>query len=313
MSKNGETDYLGRWKEAHKRVGKMGTVLISPGMAAFVLSRSQALGTGSKVWVRNRRIDRAAVEGWKKTIASNEWDPDAGVVQLTRDYTVVNFQHRGTAIAEGNTSVNCAVIFDVSPETLGRTDAIVKPRRFGAQVYMLGHANADRRAALSTSLHWMETDHHNASHSERLEAYKRHAALIDKAEKVMVGKGIERFPATVIAPFVFCARIDEEKALGLLRQLVTGIGRTPGGAAIAILGFVRGKPATGGTQERERTVRKVVRAIQLEMLGELPIDRVHDTLKGMEWAREEILRLYGKQKSRRQARRSPGQASLRSS
>jgi hypothetical protein len=159
----------------------------------------------------------------------------------------------------------------------------------------------------------METDQHNASHSERLEAYERHAALIDKAERVMVGKGIQRFPATVIAPFVFCARIDEEKALDLLRQLVTGMGRTPGGAAIAILGFVHRKPATGGTQEREITVRKVLRAIQLEMLGELPIDRVHDTSKGMEWAREEILRLYGKGKSRRQARRSPGQVSLRSS
>lgn len=119
---------------------KFQTMIVTPEMAKQFLLKN----TG------NRPIKRCFVDEYKRAFASGDWHLTHQAIAFASDGTLLDGQHRLTAIAEGEIAVMLVVSMDV-PETARLGMDIGKPRDWVDQMGFNGTERPDTRESRAAS------------------------------------------------------------------------------------------------------------------------------------------------------------------
>lgn len=113
-------------------------VRVTPRVAEDILGRNVE---------HNRRINRALVERYALDMKNGDWSEENGeTIKIGRDGTLLDGQHRLSAVVESGQTVRFLVVRNVEPDALSTVDA-GKSRSFADVLHMRGQENARRVAA----------------------------------------------------------------------------------------------------------------------------------------------------------------------
>lgn len=202
-------------------------VRVTPKLAEELLGRNVEL---------NRRVNRALVERYATDMRNGDWSEENGeTIKVGRDGTLLDGQHRLSAVVESGQAVRFLVVRNVDADALSTVDT-GKSRSFGDVLHMRGQANA-RRVAATAKYVWhyengsMLSSGRAVSHALLLDVLEAHPGLPDAVEEVHDYRPSLQ-PASVLA-FVYALAKEKHprRAAQWLAQVQEGEGLTKTNAA----------------------------------------------------------------------------------
>jgi hypothetical protein len=155
-------------------------VRITPKAAEELLGRNVEL---------NRRINRALVERYAIDMKNGDWSEENGeTIKIGRDGTLLDGQHRLSAVVESGQTVRFLVVRNVGQDALATVDT-GKSRSFADVLHMHGQANS-RRVAAAAKYVWhyengtMLRSGHAVSHALLGKVLEEHPDLPAAVEQV---------------------------------------------------------------------------------------------------------------------------------
>ncbi|GLC28271.1 hypothetical protein [Roseisolibacter agri] len=172
-------------------------VRITPKMAEELLARNVEL---------NRRLNRALVERYATDMQNGDWQEENGeTIKIAPDGTLLDGQHRLSAVVESGRPVRFLVVRNVDPDALATVDA-GKSRSFADVLHMRGQENA-RRVAAAAKYVWhyengsMLSSGRAVSHALLAKVLEEHPRMPDAVDDVHAYRPSLQ-PASVLA-FVY--------------------------------------------------------------------------------------------------------------
>jgi hypothetical protein len=115
-------------------------IRVTPKLAEELLTRNVDL---------NRRVNRALVERYATDMRNGDWSEENGeTIKIAKDGTLLDGQHRLSAVVESGRTVRFLVVRNVEMDALATVDT-GKSRSFADVLHMQGQDNARRVAAAS--------------------------------------------------------------------------------------------------------------------------------------------------------------------
>lgn len=172
-------------------------VRVTPKLAEELLGQNVEL---------NRRLNRTLVDRYATDMRNGDWNEDNGeTLKLSRDGTLLDGQHRLSAVIESGRTMRFLLVRNVDTEALATVDT-GKSRSFADVLHMAGQADA-RRVAATAKYVWhhdngsMLSSGRAVSHALLAKVLERHPGLPEAVAEVHAYKsGLQ--PASVLA-FVY--------------------------------------------------------------------------------------------------------------
>jgi hypothetical protein len=253
---------------------------VTPAMAQEILSRE------APSHLRNRNVSGTHVGKIARMIETGKWDPHVGMLHINKHGILLNGQHRMRAVVQSGKNVQVLVLYNCPDAVMVDVDQEALKRSFRHILAMRGVNNAALTSAVCSVLYMIENGGHILpSHTELDNLYVKFGTSVDFC--ILRFSGCRRYPAPVIGAFAYTYSKFPTLITELATQLVSTIGRTAGGSAVALDKAVDGTYNYSGS-ERSALMRKTLRAIQLHVEGK-KVGKLQDSMEGLNWAK----RLHG--------------------
>lgn len=230
-----------------------GIMKISPTMAANWLEHNG----------HNRRLDEPTVAMFVRLIQAGRWALTNDAVTFAPDGTILNGQHRLTAIVRTGVTCSIAVMRNVAMDSQVHMDT-GKKRSAGDHLAILGYRNYVNLAAVArVALHYatgtlINETNHKLSNDELVEFIATNTDLIDASEQAVKIRAHLDAPVSVVGCVAWLFRqVDPDDAERFLDAWTTGAGLDDGSPVLAL---------TARLREIRRNKRKVTRAEYLALI-----------------------------------------------
>lgn len=203
----------------------------TPTTAVVNVTPAQAAEWLAKHNTHNRAIRESKVSAYARDMESGSWKFNGDTIRFATDGTLLDGQHRLSAIVRSEVSVQCIVVWGLEPDAQDTMD-IGAHRALRDQLILRGEANSRELAAIARrgvlADRGSYTGGGNAvpTHAEMI-AFIDANPLIRRAAEVAVrvANRLPAAPSAIGAAYFMCARVNESDAeFFYVSQVIDGLG-----------------------------------------------------------------------------------------
>lgn len=247
---------------------QVATEIITPNIATEMLRHNKS----------NRTISRAVAERYAKDILNGKWKLNGESIKIAKDGTLVDGQHRLTAIVMADKKVSMLVVRDVEPAAI-RTVDTGKSR--SAADHLKIHGMTGNLTVISAAVRLIKgieagTLRRNLSltSSDAIEFCEAHPAIFHSYDRV-ASSAAKIIPASVATALHYLfSRTRPVQAETFFSQLTTGTNLAEGSPVLALRNRVLVTTANKRGNRTPEYVYCVIRAFEAFCDGE-SLSRIH--------------------------------------
>lgn len=206
---------------------------ITPAMAELLLTKN----------THNRPVVRQTVEEYKRDMLADQWDSNGETIKIALDGTVIDGQHRLTAIAESGVTLENVLLVTGLPLSVQKTVDGGRKRTMGQDLKIAGVVNFNTVAAISLR-GWM-WDNGNTKFSNAVRPTRRdldkyftdNASAINRSAQIGTQTRTAfrpAVPSAVGTAHYLTSRVNVGDAAEFFAQLGNGTGLNAGDPILAL-------------------------------------------------------------------------------
>lgn len=220
---------------------------VTPAMAAEMLSKN----------TRNRVLNQSRVIAMSEDMVAGQWRVTHQGVAIAADGTLLDGQHRLTAVTLANVAVNMMVTRGLAPESVDAIDTGENRRAHDVLAIADGVHLTTRQRAVASTAHALSQHGTLNVRPRRLTVGMLRAALAEHGDDMAavldsMGPAHDRLSnASMVGSLVCAYRTHPGKTLEFCRLMRSGAGMDEGHPVLALRNFVLVQYVSGGGAQRE--------------------------------------------------------------